>query len=337
MKRFEARAPTRIDFAGGTLDLWPIYLLVPRAVTLNVAIDLYARASIVLTGGRAVRLVSEDLDERCEGASLEAVRRRGRLPLVVEILAAFGLDRGVEVTTQCDAPAGSGLGGSSALAIALCGAAAAATGRRIGRDALLAVAKDLEARILGVPTGDQDYIAAIHGGLSAIHYGPGGARVRRVPADLDALGATTTLVFTDQPHRSGINNWEVYRRFIEGDRTTRQGLAAIGAIAARAEEAAARGAWRALGARVAEEGALRGRLWRGIETARTRRVRRVATDLGAWGAKVCGAGGGGCMTIQHPAGRGPRIRAAVEAMGLRVLDVRPVGGGMRVRRREAEG
>src|SRR3954454_24050818 len=45
--RISSRAPTRIDLAGGTLDLWPLYLFIANPLTINLGIDLYAEATLV--------------------------------------------------------------------------------------------------------------------------------------------------------------------------------------------------------------------------------------------------------------------------------------------------
>src|SRR5207248_6881614 len=57
----ESKAPTRVDFAGGTLDIWPLYLFHPGSVTLNAAISLYASCRIETNGGESIRLVSRDI------------------------------------------------------------------------------------------------------------------------------------------------------------------------------------------------------------------------------------------------------------------------------------
>jgi len=328
-RRVTARAPTRIDLAGGTLDLWPIHLLVPEAVTVNVAINLYAEVEIERTGKRAVSVGSVDQAQRHGGPSLEALRRRGALPLLTEVLRAFDLEYGVAVTTDCRAPAGSGIGGSSALAVALVAAAAKLTGKRLTKRETLSIAKSSETRVIRVPTGDQDYIAAIHGGLSAIWYEPAGTRVESLGPGLRDLDRSVTLVYTGKPHRSGINNWEVYRRFIDGNPRVNEGLARIGRLAAKMVAPARRGDWRTVGRLAGEEGALRAGLWHGIATPTIRRLTRRATELGAWGVKVCGAGGGGCVAILHPARKAEAIREAVDAQGLERLDVRLVRGGVR--------
>ena len=123
----EATAPTRIDLAGGTLDIWPLYLFHPGSVTVNVAIDRRAWCRVE-TGVTGVRIESKDTLAKAEGRDLDEVLAGGSLALVAYILRALGIETGVKVVTQSRVPAGSGLGGSSALAVAV--AAAASTRRR---------------------------------------------------------------------------------------------------------------------------------------------------------------------------------------------------------------
>ena len=56
MKKVIARAPVRADLAGGTLDLWPLYLFHPGARTVNVAISYYAESEVVETGDNAIEI-----------------------------------------------------------------------------------------------------------------------------------------------------------------------------------------------------------------------------------------------------------------------------------------
>ena len=78
-----------------------------------------------------------------------------------------------------ESPAGAGIAGSSALAIAACGALARWTGKPSRPDALLDVAMNVECQTIKVPTGVQDYHPALYGGIAAIELGVGG--VRRAP------------------------------------------------------------------------------------------------------------------------------------------------------------
>src|SRR5260370_21875175 len=111
----ESKAPTRVDFAGGTLDIWPLYLFHPGAVTVNAAISLYASCVIEThpSGDNRIKLVSRDI--KCEEsfASFAALvkAKRYRLPLLAEITKFFQPQSGFTLTTDSEAPAGSCIGG----------------------------------------------------------------------------------------------------------------------------------------------------------------------------------------------------------------------------------
>ncbi|MGB6429913.1 MAG: hypothetical protein WBF06_04965, partial [Candidatus Acidiferrales bacterium] len=124
--RIESRAPTRVDLAGGTLDIWPLYLFHEGALTVNCAIARYASCVIETRpeGRRGITLVSTDTRRKESFASLEALRRARpyRLPLLAHLVRFFGPTVGFTLTTNSEVPAGAGLGGSSAMAVAICAA-----------------------------------------------------------------------------------------------------------------------------------------------------------------------------------------------------------------------
>jgi D-glycero-alpha-D-manno-heptose-7-phosphate kinase len=193
-----ASAPTRIDFAGGTLDIPPLYLFHQPACTINVAIDLCACATVRTRRDPAVVLRSLDQRRRARWADGEAIewRRHPFLELAARLLLSFAPTPGLEVTPESQAPAGAGTGGSSALAIALAAALAHLLRRPLPRATLIEYAKGVETQALKVPTGYQDYVAAAYGGANEIHYGPLGMRRRAIgtPRFLAALERHLMLV-----------------------------------------------------------------------------------------------------------------------------------------------
>src|SRR4026208_2526228 len=90
----------------------------------------------------------------------------------------------IRLATRGQSPAGAGIAGSSALNVAVCGALAAYTRQTIEGEALLDIAKDVEAQVIKVPTGLQDYRPAFYGGIAAVELHPGGPT--RVELDVDA-------------------------------------------------------------------------------------------------------------------------------------------------------
>src|SRR3990170_6226602 len=315
--RLHAYAPTRIDLAGGTLDLWPLYLLYPGALTLNLAITRYAHCVVERRRDRRVVLVSRDNDYQEEFASLAALekRRRSRLPLLAELVGPFARRTGLMLTTWSEAPAGSGLGGSSALAIAVCAAMSrlvqspsggspstalrtsrwAEREREIWAHPWIPLARDVEARVLGVPTGEQDHYPAVYGGASAIHLEPGRTRREGLAVDLEALENRLLLVYTGKPRRSGINNWEGFKKTLDGSRRLRRNFAQITATAIEMRKALLKEDWNEVARLLRREGRVRRGNAPAISTPFIDRLVRVGRRHGAQAAKACGAGGGGCV------------------------------------------
>src|SRR3981081_4563448 len=113
--RIDSKAPTRVDLAGGTLDIWPLYLFHPGAVTVNAAITRYAscRIETQASDDDHIRLVSRDTQRQESFASFaELVKgKRYQLPLLAEIVKFFQQQGGFTLTTDSEAPAGAGIGG----------------------------------------------------------------------------------------------------------------------------------------------------------------------------------------------------------------------------------
>jgi D-glycero-alpha-D-manno-heptose-7-phosphate kinase len=326
----EASAPTRIDLAGGTLDIWPLYLFHPGAQTINAAISLRAWCRLAPAPLGHVRLTSTDtgrtvdLDEG-SGSPLDP-----DFALLRRIVDFFRPD-GVAVLTQCESPFGAGIGGSSALAIAACAALARWTGRQVEPDALLELARNLEAQAIGVPTGVQDYPPALFGGIAALELGPD--RVARVPLAVDPteLERRIVLAYTGASRRSAANNWEILKRRLDGDPAVAAAFESIRDIAAAIRQALARGDWEEVGRQIGTEWEARKRLAPGVTTGRIEQLLAAARAAGAVGGKICGAGGGGCLLVWTEPEARESVDRALRAAGAQVLAYRIDPEGLRLR------
>ena len=332
MKCVDAEAPVRIDLAGGTLDIPPLDLLVPDAITVNIAVDLMASARVEeAESGYRIRSVDQGAELRFD--SLEAMAADGGLPLLSGLLAHFAPTPGVTLETRCASPAGAGLGGSSSLAVAVTGALAAYAGVGLEADRILQVARDVETRVLGVPTGVQDYVAALRGGACALEFGVGGMRVEALPTSVGALRERTVLVYTGAPRSSGINNWQVTKSFLDGDTEVRRALQGIAVEARRAQQALAAGDLDALAIAVGAEWGLRRELAPGVTTAEIESLLGAAGMAGAMAGKVCGAGGGGCVLLLVAQGRQAAVEESVRDLGMTVLEFEFAPRGLTVAER----
>ena len=345
--RMHAWAATRIDLAGGTLDLWPLYLFHPGALTVNVAITRYAHAVVEARRDRRIVLISRDSEKREEFASLGAMERKGRykLPLLAELVKWFASSKGVTLMTWSEAPAGAGLGGSSAMGIAVC-AALTKLDRdrrdtrsrptqdkiRPGRHQWIALVRDIEARVLGVPTGEQDHYPAVYGGASAIHLEAVRTWREALPVPREELESRLVLVYTGKPRKSGINNWEVLKNYIDGDRGLRRNFEEIAAAARDMREALLKRDWRAVAEAMRRDAEARRKNSPGIETPFIRKLAAVGKRRGALAAKVCGAGGGGCVVFLCEPRRRGEVASALASAGATLLPFRVATKGVRVQK-----
>jgi len=325
-----ASAPSRIDLAGGTLDIWPLSQLLQPAVTVNVAIELRATARISARSDRRVEIVSKDRKRRVTRVlPLSPPDLRGPLSLLLRLAAGFSPQSGLRIECEAMAPAGAGLGGSSTLAIAVAAALNRHTSAGLGQQRLLRRVMNLETVELRVPTGNQDYLAALHGGLAAYHHEPDGTRRERLAVPR-GLQDRLVLAYTGQPRQSGLSNWDMFRRFIDGERVTVRRLEAIARIARELRDALSSGDLDVAGRLIGEEGRLRYRLAPTVATNALLRADKAARSAGALGAKVCGAGGGGCILAFAREGRAGAVAQAMAAMGARILDAKISSRGVRV-------
>jgi D-glycero-alpha-D-manno-heptose-7-phosphate kinase len=328
--RVVATAPTRIDLAGGTLDIWPLSVLVRGAQTVNLAIELRASATAEPRDDGRVRVISRDRRTQVtRRLPFDPHDAEGPLGLLLRLAAAFEPHGGVTLTTRAAAPAGAGLGGSSSLAVAAAAALARLTGVRLGRERLLRRVINLETIELRVPAGDQDHRAAFHGGLAAYHYAPDGTRREALPRP-PGLEQRLVLAYTGQPRSSGYSNWEMFRRFIDGEARTVRNMEAIARVAERLADALRSRDLDEAGRLLGEEGRLRNRLAPTVATKALLQADRAARSAGALGTKVCGAGGGGCFVAFTRAGQAQRVAAAVAATGARILPARVARRGVEV-------
>jgi len=317
--RITASAPTRIDLAGGTLDIWPLYLFHEGAQTLNAALSLRAYCDIQTRSDRRIVIVSEDSGQRVEVEHWSALRDRDDLRLLGRLLHHFRCE-GLEMKTRSDSPFGAGIAGSSALNIAVCGALDEWTGARLDADRIFQIAMNVEAQAIDVPTGVQDYRPAYYGGVSAVELGVDGVRRVALPVKAAELQSRIALAYTNASRNSGINNWEVTKRHIDGDRQVRASVARIRDIATAMRGSLERRDWPAVGQHIAEEWENRKALAPGVTTPEIDGMLDVARQAGSIGGKVCGAGGGGCLFCFGEPERIPNIRRALADAGARVLD-----------------
>lgn len=319
----ESSAPPRVDLAGGTIDIWPLYLFHPGATTVNFAISLAARCRIKTRDDGNIVLESRDRKVSFE-TRLEAVEdlaQEERLELISKLVHFFKPTTGFHLTAESDAPAGAGLGGSSALAIACIGALNRLVGDRYDQKKFVTIAANIESTVIKVPAGFQDYYPPLYGSVSCLHLRADGIEREALDINTEELERRIAICYTGEPRLSGINNWEMFKRHIDRQGDIFEQFEGIRDSARDMREALLADDWTRVAEVMRKAYPNRKRLAPNITTPQMDLLVEKALANGAEAAKVCGAGGGGCIAFLCSAGRRADVERALAAeTGTEVLD-----------------
>ena len=331
----ESSAPTRVDLAGGTIDIPPLFLFHEGATTVNFAVSLMARCRIETRTDDKIILESID-----RGVSLETsldkmseLAHEPRLELLSKLVYFFKPETGFTMTTESEAPAGAGLAGSSTLNIACIGALNRLVGDRYVPERFIPVAANVECQVIKVPTGFQDYYSAQYGGVAAIHFAPDGIKREELNIDIQTLQERIAICYTGEPRNSGTNNWEITKRHIDGDAELFDIFEGIRDDARNLRKALLANEWEMVGEILKSAHPHRKRLSPNITTQHMDELIEKAMQNGAIAAKVCGAGGGGCIAFFCEENRRADVEKALaeEEEGTQVLDWQLCTEGLTVR------
>lgn len=332
MIRVRATAPTRVDLAGGTLDLWPIHHLLDRKATINIGVTLDAQVDITSRPDEIFEFISLDQNVQVEGTRTQAIRSTS-LPLIGLLLGALWPEGapGLTISTKAKSPAGAGLGGSSCLGIAITAAlyktrqiweksSGSLPSRDLSDPDLVRLVQDAEARLIKTPTGCQDYWGGLRGRVNIISFPFGRTDVETLPAHtVRGLNEQLILCYSGKSRASAINNWDIFKRLFDGDTGLLTKFQEIGAVAADCAIAVREGHLTEALKLSQKEWELRVSLWPTIETRETQVLDQAAKRSGALFSRVCGAGGGGVMAVFAAPERTAAVAAALTSAGGQVL------------------
>lgn len=318
----ETSAPTRVDLAGGTIDIPPLFLFHEGSATVNFAISLKAQCRIETRDDARIRLESLDRNVAFELGldEVDSLKDEPRLELLSKLVCFFRPEVGFTMTTRSEVPAGAGLAGSSTLNIACIAALNRLVGDRYLEDRFIPIAAAVECQVIKVPTGYQDYYSAQYGGVAAIHFGPDGMRREELETDTEELERRIVICYTGEPRNSGTNNWEITKAHIDGDKEIFSIFDSIRDTAITVRKNILSKDWTALGDSLRKAHPNRKRLSPNMTTPQMDLLIEKALENGALAAKVCGAGGGGCIAFFCEEGGKQRVEEVLASMeGAEVL------------------
>lgn len=311
----EASAPTRVDLAGGTIDIPPLFLFHEGAATVNFAVSLLAKCRIETRSDSTIVLESVDRGVKFETTvdRIGELKDEPRLELLSKLVYFFRPETGFNMITESEAPAGAGLAGSSTLNIACIGALNKLVGDRYAPESFIPIAANVECQVIRVPTGYQDYYSAQFGGAACIHFGAAGMDREALEIDVETLERRIAVCYTGEPRNSGTNNWEITKRHIDGDPELFEIFDGIRDTSLAMRQALLGNDWNAVGEILSESHPHRKRLSPHITTPQMDMLIDKALANGAIAPKVCGAGGGGCIAFFCEDGRKSDVENALAA------------------------
>jgi D-glycero-alpha-D-manno-heptose-7-phosphate kinase len=325
---FSAAAPVRLDLAGGWTDV-PPFSAREGGVVITAAIRLFARAEVRL-GGTGFRLISEDLHDELEVRDSSGLINDGRLGLLKAGLRMLPVGA-CTLTTRSEAPAGSGLGSSGALDVALVAALSAARGESPDPVDIAERAYHLEAVEAGIPGGRQDQFASSHGGFLRLDFKDPDAEVRRLtlePEFSDDLARRMVLCYTSASRFSGATIDRVMQAYERGEPTVSRALNGLREVAETMEAALAAGDIARVARLLSENWAHQQALDPRMRTDQMAHLERTVIAAGALGCKAAGSGAGGCIFFLAPDDPAAVTEAALSC-GVSLLPVRWAMYGVR--------
>jgi D-glycero-alpha-D-manno-heptose-7-phosphate kinase len=193
-------------------------------------------------------------------------------------------------------------------------------GNRYDERKFITIVANIETTVIRVPAGFQDYYPAFYGSASAIHFRPDGIRREALSVDLAQIENRIAICYTGEPRLSGTNNWDIMKRHIDGDPELFQLFEGIRDSAVGMREALLANDWRRVSEIMAAAYPNRRKLSPNVTTPQMDHLVQLALANGAEAAKVCGAGGGGCIAFLCSEGRKQDVeRVLAAAEGAEVL------------------
>ena len=331
-----SRAPLRLGLAGGGTDVSP-YAEMHGGAVMNATIDRYIYASIEIIEGEDVEFESQDLGLQRRVRAARSLALDGVLDLHAatynRIVADYlgGRAMPLRLTTYSEAPAGSGLGSSSTLVVAMVQAMVELFHLPLGEYDIAHLAWVIERQDLGLAGGQQDQYAATFGGFNFMEFrGRDNVIVNplRIRQDvITELEAQTLICFTGVSRESASIIAEQSRNVEQGSARSIDAMHRLKDAALQMKEALLKGDLNSL-ARTLDAGWTSKRdMAKGISNSQIESALEAARAAGASAGKVSGAGGGGFIMFLVPLERRRAVMAALAERGYRTETVRYTAQG----------
>lgn len=305
---YRSRAPLRIGLAGGGTDVSP-YSDTYGGAILNATISLYAHASIETIDENVIIIQAADRQEEQRFEWSNELPINGTLDLAKGVYNRVQKDYGIpqiglKLTTYVDAPAGSGLGTSSTLVVAIIGAFVEMLRLPLGEYDIAHYAYEIERSDLQLAGGKQDQYAATFGGVNYMEFYEGDKVIvnplRIKQQYLNELENNLVLYFTATSRESAKIITEQVKNVNQKNEKSIEAMHQLKEQARMMKEALLKGRLHEIGEILDFGFEQKRRMASNISNSSIEELYEAAKKAGATGGKISGAGGGGFMTFYCP-------------------------------------
>lgn len=320
---YRSKAPLRIGLAGGGTDVSPYCDLYGGAI-LNATISLYAYATIEPLEVPLVQIEAVDRNEAYTYELMGTLPIDGQLDLAKgaynHIVAKYGpMPSGFKLSTIVDAPAGSGLGSSSTLMVAIIAVFAEWLNLPLGEYDIAQMAYDIERVELSMAGGKQDQYAATFGGVNFMEFYDGNKVIvnplRIKPAYLYELENNLLLYFTATSRLSSTIIEAQSKNVTDKNEASINAMHHLKEQAIMMKEAVLKGHIHEIGSILDFGFNFKKQMAKGISNPAMDEIYATAIKAGATGGKISGAGGGGFMMFYCPANTRYAVKEALQPFG----------------------
>jgi len=335
-----SRSPVRIDFAGGWTDV-ALFTQEQNGAVINAAINIYSYVSVRKLHPKKIRakeygyshlkevednsikIYSADFDIYQEADEIKNLEYNGNIDLAKAALKRSNIDYGVEIITRSNAPAGSGLGTSASMGVALVGALSKLKNSTLLPYEFAELASTIERQELKILGGKQDQYASALGGINFMEFF--GEKVKTSKLQLSRniiyeLEKNLVLCYTGKSRLSSNIHQNVVDAYLSGDKETLDAIRNLRQITLDMKDALLKDDLFSFGQLLNENWENQKRLHPSVTNSQIDALFDIALDNGAIGGKACGAGGGGCLVFFCMPDTEHLVRKKLEEAGGTIID-----------------
>lgn len=318
-----AKAPLRVSFGGGGTDISP-YCDENVGCVISSTINKYAYCSIVPNDSNEITVHSLDFDMTVKYNIEDELNYDGKLALVKAALKEMNIEQGCEVYLSCDAPAGSGLGTSSTVVVALLAALARWKNVELDKYELAELAYRVERQDLGISGGYQDQYAATFGGFNFIEfYGQNDIVVNSLKVKreiINELEHNLLLCYTGKIHVSANIINDQMSNYKKKEIDVIKAMEEIKALSIAMKKELLKGNLNNFGKLLNLGWINKKKMSNKITSVEIDDLYDEAIKAGALGGKLLGAGGGGYLLVYCPYNKKHIIAEKLQKVGGQIMD-----------------